>query len=437
ERAFVTIVERYRRELVAQARRLDSGGRAEDLVQQTFLSAFAALQSGAEVAHLRGWLHQILRHAAIRSLSRERPADALDAALLAGASLEESVESRLLVSDLLAELGRLPTRQRQAIVEMSLAGRSRAEVASSMGLSEGAVRQLVHRARATLRTAVTALTPYPLAQFLGAVHSAANTDGATDLAIGAGTASAGGAVVKLGALVASAAVATAVVAAPPSHHHRRGVAAASAHVTTHAGRHQGASRAAAARDASFVTATVHPRTASQPSGGGSGSAGRTAAHHRDARGGERSRGGSSPGGSGGDGSRNGPGPTRSEGGGSGSGPDGTHGGDGASGSSSGSGGGDSQVASTDGGGPGPSGSPSTGGSGSDGGGGGSTPSDGGSGGGSSGDAGSTTGTQVSISGSGSDGGSSSGSSGSSSGSTATSGSSATSGPSTTSVPTGD
>ena len=59
DRAFVAIVERYNAELHALARRLCSDGRAEDIVQQTFLSAFAALRSGAEVKHLRGWLYRI------------------------------------------------------------------------------------------------------------------------------------------------------------------------------------------------------------------------------------------------------------------------------------------------------------------------------------------------------------------------------------------
>ena len=44
EPAFVAIVERYRPELHALARRLSSEGRGEDIVQQAFLSAFAALR---------------------------------------------------------------------------------------------------------------------------------------------------------------------------------------------------------------------------------------------------------------------------------------------------------------------------------------------------------------------------------------------------------
>ena len=66
ERAFAAIVERYRPELQAFARGLCSDGRSEDVVQQAFLSAFAALSAGAEVRHLRGWLYRIVRNAANR-----------------------------------------------------------------------------------------------------------------------------------------------------------------------------------------------------------------------------------------------------------------------------------------------------------------------------------------------------------------------------------
>ena len=66
ERAFAVIVERYRTELQALARGLCADGRSEDVVQQAFLSALAALRSGSEVRHLRGWLYQIVRNAAVR-----------------------------------------------------------------------------------------------------------------------------------------------------------------------------------------------------------------------------------------------------------------------------------------------------------------------------------------------------------------------------------
>jgi RNA polymerase sigma factor (sigma-70 family) len=199
ERAFAAIVERYRAELHALARRLCSDGRGEDIVQQAFLSAFSALRAGTEVKHLRGWLYQIVRNAATRSAGPI--CVPLDGTAAMEDSLEEVVQQRALAMTALSELARLPARQRQAMIGTALDGRARAEIATSMGLSEGAVRQLVHRARATLRSAVTALTPWPLARWLAALGP--GTPGGAELAAGAGAASSGGLVVKLGALLAS------------------------------------------------------------------------------------------------------------------------------------------------------------------------------------------------------------------------------------------
>ncbi len=199
ERAFAVIVERYRTELQALARRLCSDGRSEDIVQQAFLSAFTALRSGSEVRHLRGWLYQIVRNAAGRP--QAPPSVPLDRATASGHTLEDVVQQRALAMSALSEIARLPAHQRQAMIGTALDGRARAEVAHSMGLSEGAVRQLVHRARATLRSAVTALTPWPLARSVAALGP--DAPGPAELAAGAGAASSGGLALKLGALLAS------------------------------------------------------------------------------------------------------------------------------------------------------------------------------------------------------------------------------------------
>ena len=146
ERAFAVIVERYRSELLVLARRLSSDGKGEDIVQQAFLSSFTALRSGAEVRHLRGWLYQIVRNTANRS--NAPVCVPLDGATAGGETVEDIVQQRATAIGALTEMARLPSRQRQAIVGTALDGRPRAEIASAMGLSEGAVRQLVHRARA-------------------------------------------------------------------------------------------------------------------------------------------------------------------------------------------------------------------------------------------------------------------------------------------------
>jgi RNA polymerase sigma factor (sigma-70 family) len=200
ERAFAVIVERYRSELHAMARRWCSDGRSEDVVQQAFLSAFAALRSGSEVRHLRGWLYQIVRNAAARP---QAPLSVpLDRDTASAHTVEDVVQQRALARTALSELARLPARQRQAMIGTALDGRARAEIADSMGLSEGAVRQLVHRARVTLRSAVTALTPWPLARWVAVVGP--DAPGPAELAAGAGAVTSGGLALKLGALLASA-----------------------------------------------------------------------------------------------------------------------------------------------------------------------------------------------------------------------------------------
>ncbi|MGZ4167084.1 MAG: RNA polymerase sigma factor [Solirubrobacteraceae bacterium] len=233
EAAFAAIVRRYERELLAQARRLSSDGRAEDAVQQAFLNAFAALQAGSEVRHLRGWLHHILRNVVTRA---RVPADApLEAATACSESLEETVQRRARAHATLVQLSALPDRQRDALLGTAVLGFPRAQVAQRMGLSEGAVRQLVHRARLRLREAATALVPLPFAKLFGAARSGGGAAG-SEAALGAGTAVSGGVAIKVGALVASGVVATglAVTRSFPAHHHHTAPLAQPRHHAAHA-----------------------------------------------------------------------------------------------------------------------------------------------------------------------------------------------------------
>ncbi len=249
EAAFAAIVRRYERELQAHARRLSADGRGEDAVQQAFLNAFAALQSGREVRHLRGWLHQILRHEVTRA---RVPVDApLETTVACGETLEDTVARRASAHAALAELSALPDRQRDALLGTAVLGFPRAHVARTMGLSEGAVRQLVHRARLRLREAASAFIPFPLVKLFGAARS--GIDANPEAALGAGTAAAsGGLVIKVGALLASGALATgiAVTHTSPPHHH--GAATAPRHHVSHTGAtgHDSAASAACAPAAS-------------------------------------------------------------------------------------------------------------------------------------------------------------------------------------------
>jgi RNA polymerase sigma factor (sigma-70 family) len=229
EAAFAAIVRRYERELQGHARRLSSDGRGEDLVQQAFLNAFSALHNGSEVRHLRGWLHQILRNEVTRApVPIEAP---LEATVACGETLEDTVARRAIAHAALAELSALPDRQRAALLGTAVFGFPRAHVARTMGLSEGAVRQLVHRARLRLRQAASALIPFPLVKFFGAARS--GVDATPDAALGAGpavsAAASGGLAVKVGALLTSGLLATGIAVTHSASSHRHHAAVPAAH----------------------------------------------------------------------------------------------------------------------------------------------------------------------------------------------------------------
>src|SRR3954462_2926994 len=169
ERAFELIVERYRGPLLRASRRYLPEARAEDALQQALIAAWSALQRGDEGRDLRAWLYRIVHNTALNQL-RVAGYDyaELDEALRGSEAPQEEMERRAVVRQTLTGLAALPDRQREALLQIAVEGRSQEEVARELGVSEGAVRQLVHRARLTLRAATTALIPMPLAEWAAA-----------------------------------------------------------------------------------------------------------------------------------------------------------------------------------------------------------------------------------------------------------------------------
>lgn len=167
EAAFAAIVERYRGVLQRACRRVLSESRAEDAVQQAFLSAWMALERGDAVVHLRGWLLKIARNTSLNALRVPGYDYAeLHDSLCVGATPQDELERREVMRQTLTGLAALPERQREALLRSAVAGVSYAQIAHDLGVSEGATRQLVLRARTAMRCAATALTPWPLAQWI-------------------------------------------------------------------------------------------------------------------------------------------------------------------------------------------------------------------------------------------------------------------------------
>ncbi|MET0836847.1 MAG: sigma-70 family RNA polymerase sigma factor [Thermoleophilaceae bacterium] len=163
EPAFETIVERYRRPLTRYVRGILPGERAEDAVQQSFVNAYEAIRREDAELKLRPWLYRIAHNTALNGLrDRALAEQPLDERLDGVERPDQAFERRQGLAQVIAAVQELPERQRDAIVLRELEGRSYEEISAALGVTGGAVRQLLHRARNALRTAATAATPVGL-----------------------------------------------------------------------------------------------------------------------------------------------------------------------------------------------------------------------------------------------------------------------------------
>ena len=130
EPAFETIVERYRRALMRYVSRLLPPERAEDVVQQSFVSAYEAMHRGGAELNLRPWLYRIAHNTALNALrDRGLRHDELDEAHRRRRAARPGARAHAGLRDVLVAVQALPDRQRDAIVLRELEGRSYEEIA--------------------------------------------------------------------------------------------------------------------------------------------------------------------------------------------------------------------------------------------------------------------------------------------------------------------
>jgi RNA polymerase sigma factor (sigma-70 family) len=200
---FAELVRRHRPALIAFAGGVAPPSRAEDVVQESFLKAYAALQDGAEPELLRAWLFRIVRNTAIDEHRTFHHHEQLDENHDGVEQPPQALERREQVAALLTAIRDLPPNQREAIVKRELEGRGHEDIGRGMNLSPGAVRQLIYRARHSLREAAGVLVPPALVRL-------ASLPGADTAAGGVGIAGAAklglAAVVATGTIVAGTSI---------------------------------------------------------------------------------------------------------------------------------------------------------------------------------------------------------------------------------------
>jgi RNA polymerase sigma-70 factor (sigma-E family) len=144
--------ERYRSLVRLAALLVDDMATAEEVVQDSFIAIHANWRRLQDIDKAAGYLrqcvvnrsHSVLRHRGVVNRNvQQLPPDV--------PSAEEEAMKLVSRSAVITALQRLPPRQRQALVLRYYAGLSEAQIASTMGVSRGAVKRYVSRAMSALR----------------------------------------------------------------------------------------------------------------------------------------------------------------------------------------------------------------------------------------------------------------------------------------------
>src|SRR5687767_9473685 len=129
---------------------LGSRDEAEDALQQAFVSAHADIVSSDKPIRFKAWIYTIARNRCLSVLRsrREQPSDDIELASAAG--LNEQVQQRADLRELLADMQELPEEQRDALILSELGDLSHAEVAEVIDCEAPKVKSLVFQARSGL-----------------------------------------------------------------------------------------------------------------------------------------------------------------------------------------------------------------------------------------------------------------------------------------------
>jgi RNA polymerase sigma-70 factor (ECF subfamily) len=168
KRSFQEIYERFQPGVLRFLSRLVGEEEAEDVAQEVFLRVDRGLEGFRGESTLGTWIYRIARNAALDRLrsqpawlesarqlrtrgSDEDPEDIMSQIPDEKASLERYLIGKEMSECIRGRVDTLPESYRRVLVLSELVGRTNAEIASELGVSEGAVKIRLHRARALLR----------------------------------------------------------------------------------------------------------------------------------------------------------------------------------------------------------------------------------------------------------------------------------------------
>jgi RNA polymerase sigma factor (sigma-70 family) len=157
EHAFEALFDRYHSRLLAFCRHmLRSTEDAEDVLQEVFVKAHAAMLADKRPINARPWLYRIARNRSLNHLRRPVPEgqDSMDIMMgEGGVTTADRVQSREDFRSLVADVKDLPETQRTALLLREIDALSYEEIAQTMDTTVPAVKSLLVRARMSLAEA--------------------------------------------------------------------------------------------------------------------------------------------------------------------------------------------------------------------------------------------------------------------------------------------
>ena len=139
-----TVAERLARRITGDA------GLSEDIAAEALTRLYVRWWRLSRTDYVDAWVFRVTTNLAIEAVRRRRrpisgsPGDT---------TLEDDIAVRLTLAD---ALGRLPGRQRQAVVLRYLSDLSEADVAALLGVTPGSVKTHLHRGLGRLRSLLDA-----------------------------------------------------------------------------------------------------------------------------------------------------------------------------------------------------------------------------------------------------------------------------------------
>jgi RNA polymerase sigma-70 factor (ECF subfamily) len=148
---YAELVELHREELRVHCMRiLRSPHDAEDALQEALLRAWRSLHQFDGRGSARSWLYRIATNASLDQL-RRRPEAAVAGEPSDRVELEDQLERRESLRDLIAAARRLTPRQRRVFVLRDVFGLSARETAEALGTTLASVNSALQRARSAVR----------------------------------------------------------------------------------------------------------------------------------------------------------------------------------------------------------------------------------------------------------------------------------------------